>query len=313
MLVLTALLAGCGAPGEPGGSGGRSASPEPSWWRPAPGEYANWDWQITEPYDLSARRAMYDIDLFDLAPAGSELRYPDGASVDVPAGPLAGTVTSLHARNPRPVVICYVDTGAYEHYRPDASRFPGHQERLADIPNRPARPEPDSVIGRDTGWSGERWLDLRRSSWDGFAELIWARLDLAKRIGCDGVEPDQNNPRGNDPGFPVTLADQHAWYREVARQAHARGLSVGMKNGHDQPGSAAKLVDAFDWALPEECVEFDECGELDVFVRKGKAVFAVDYQASVDPAKACREHARKRFDGLVKGEPPTGAYRRQCG
>ncbi|MEI5099236.1 hypothetical protein RB200_12185 [Streptomyces sp. PmtG] len=54
------------------------------------------------------------------APEGSELRYADGSTVDVPAGPLAGAVEKLHARSPRPVVICYVDTGAYEHYRPDA-------------------------------------------------------------------------------------------------------------------------------------------------------------------------------------------------
>lgn len=120
------------------------------------------------------------------------------------------------------------------------------------------------------------------------------------------------NPLGNDPGFDITLADQHAWYREVAAQAHARGLSVGMKNGHDQPGSAAVLVDHFDWALPEECAEFDECTELDVFVERGKAVFAVDYQESVDEPAACDEQRRHDFDGLVKDEPPTGAQRTSC-
>ncbi|TDC25166.1 hypothetical protein E1265_07795 [Streptomyces sp. 8K308] len=273
---------------------GEEAS-EPEWWRPAPGEVASWDWQISEPYDLSAPHDMYDLDLFDLAPAGSELWYPDGDVIEVPAGPLAGAIEELHAREPRPVVICYVDTGAHESYRPDAERFP------------------EAVIGNDTGWSEERWLDIRAGSRGAFAELVWARLDLAERMGCDGVEPDQNNPLGNDPGFPITLDDQHSWYREVAEQAHARGLSVGMKNGHDQPGSAAELVDAFDWALPEECVEFDECAELDVFVEQGKAVFAVDYPPAVDPAAACREHRAHGFDGLVKDEPPTGGYRVSCG
>jgi hypothetical protein len=255
---------------------------------------------------------MYDLDLFDLAPAGSELRYADGTTIELPAGPLAGAIAGLHSRVPRPIVICYVDTGAFEHYRPDARRFPGYRRRLADIPNRPGKPTKGSVIGWDTGWNGERWLDIRRSSRKRFAELIWARLDLAKRLGCDGVEPDQNNPVGNDPGFPIPLSDQHSWYREVAAQAHARGLSVGMKNGHDQPGSAAALVDAFDWALPEECVQFDECAELDPFIEAGKAVFAVDYEGSVDPVTACVEHAEHQFDGLIKDEPPTAAYRRRC-
>lgn len=230
----------------------------------------------------------------------------------MPAGPLAGAVDRLHARVPRPVVICYLDTGAYEHYRPDARRFPGHRARLAEMPNRPRPPQDRSVIGWDTGWDGERWLDIREASRAGFADVIWARLDLARRIGCDGVEPDQNNPLGNDPGFAITLQDQHSWYREVAAQAHARGLSVGMKNGHDQPGSAAILVDAFDWALPEECAEFDECDELRVFIARGKAVLAVDYAGSVTPEAACRAHRSHGFDGLVKDEPPTGRYRTRC-
>lgn len=305
LLLLAALLTGCGG-----------ADPDPvprqGWWKPGPGQAANWDWQISEPYDLSARRAMYDLDLFDLAPAGSRLRYPDGSEVRVPPGPLAGMIDRLHARVPRPVVICYLDTGAYEHYRPDAHKFPGHRKRADTMPNRPRPPEPGSVIGWDTGWNGERWLDIRAGSREAFADIIWARLDLAERMGCDGVEPDQNNPLGNAPGFPITLADQHSWYREVAAQAHARGLSVGMKNGHDQPGSAAVLVDSFDWALPEECAQFDECAELDVFIARGKAVFAVDYGGSVDPAAACRAHRRHNFDGLVKDEPPTAARRTQC-
>ncbi|WP_433338011.1 endo alpha-1,4 polygalactosaminidase [Spirillospora sp. CA-294931] len=302
--ALAALLlaaTACGPATEP---------PRPqTWWKPGPGQASNWDWQISEPYDLTARRAVFDLDLFDLAPPGSQLRYPDGQVIDVPPGPLAGKIGALHARTPRPVVICYVDTGAYESYRPDAGRFPGHRTA---VPNRPRPPERGSVIGWDTGWDGERWLDLRPASRRRFAEAIWARLDLAKRMGCDAVEPDQNNPLGNDPGFPITLADQHSWYREVAAQAHARGLSVGMKNGHDQPGSAAALVDAFDWALPEECAQFDECAELDVFIARGKAVFAVDYKGSVDPASACRAHRAHRFDGLIKDEPPTASHRTPC-
>jgi hypothetical protein len=277
------LVAGCAPAPKP--------DVEPLWWTPGPGEVTDWDWQLDEPYDLSAPRAMYDLDLFDLAPAGSQLRYLDGTVIKVPTGVLAGAIDDLHARSPRPVVICYLDTGAFEDYRPDAARFPG------------------SVIGRNTGWPGEHWLDIRESSRDAFTEVIWARLDLAQRMGCDGVEPDQNNPLGNDPGFPITLADQLSWYREIAVQAHARGLSVGMKNGHDQPGAAVALVDLFDWALPEQCAELSECAELKVFVDRGKAVFAVDYRDSVDPAAASRTHLAAGFDGLIKDDPPTGAYR----
>lgn len=282
------------------------------WWQPRPGEAANWDWQLSEPYDLSEPRAMYDLDLFELAPAGSELTYPDGDVVELPEGALAGTIDDLHARGPRTVVICYLDTGAYEHYRPDAHRFPGYRERLSDIPDRSEAPEDGSVIGWGSGWEEERWLDIRESERDAFADIMWARLDLAERLGCDGVEPDQNNPLDNDPGFPITVDDQISWYREIAEQAHARGLSVGMKNGHDQPGAVAELVEVFDWALPEECVEFDECDALLPFIEQDKAVFAVDYEDGVEAEPACSEHAAREFDGLVKDKPLTSQYRLEC-
>ncbi|WP_017539532.1 endo alpha-1,4 polygalactosaminidase [Nocardiopsis halophila] len=301
------LLAGCGggAP-EPEAGGGED------WWTPAPGEVASWEWQLEEPYDLSVDAQMYDLDLFEVAPAGAELHYPGGEVVEVPAGPLAGAVGELHAREPRPVVICYIDTGAYEHYRPDARMYPGYEEDLEDVPDRPAAPAEGSALGWSSGWEQERWLDIRVSERDAWTDVVWARFDLARELGCDGVEPDQNNPLGNDPGFPVTVEDQNSWYVELAEQAHARGLSVGMKNGHDRPGASAELAEHFDWALPEECVEFGECEALKPFIDQGKAVFAVDYRGGVDEEEACREYARLGFDGMVKDLHPNGAYRNPC-
>jgi hypothetical protein len=285
-----------------------------SWWLPRPGQHSDWDWQIAEPYDVSAERSVYDLDLFDLAPTGSFLEYERGEPIEVPAGPLAGAVEMLHGRTPPAIVICYLDTGAWEDYRPDASRFPG---AAASPPDRPDPPAEGSVIGWSTGWEGERWLDIRSASRDLFAPLIWARLDLARRIGCDAVEPDQNNPLDNDPGFPIEVEDQLSWYEEVAAQAHSRRLSVGMKNGHDVDGASARLVESFDWALPEECAEFDECALLAPFLAAHKAVFAVDYVPSdkggIEPDVACaRQIDDGIVDGLVKDDPPTGRFRRQC-
>ncbi|GHC59625.1 hypothetical protein GCM10010349_28420 [Streptomyces flavofungini] len=63
-------------------------------------------------------------------------------------------------------------------------------------------------------------------------------------------------------------------------------------------------------------MEFEECGELKLFVAAGKAVFAVDHRTSVaDPSKACRTHRKHGLDGLdglIKDEPPTEAYREAC-
>jgi hypothetical protein len=209
---------------------------------------------------------MYDVDLFEAAPGEVN----------------AGIVDRLHARGI--VVVCYLDTGAWESYRPDADEFPR------------------SVIGNRTfastgdPWVGERWLDLRRRSWKKFAPVIWRRLDLAVRLGCDGVEPDQNNPLGNHPGFPVTRADQKAWYLRVAKQAHERGLSVGMKNGVETVD--ADTVAAFDWALNEECFQYHECGTYQPFVEAGKAVFQVEYRG--DSQVFCPKAERFGFSSMRK-------------
>ncbi|AZM48003.1 hypothetical protein DMB38_21425 [Streptomyces sp. WAC 06738] len=165
-------------------------------------------------------------------------------------------------------------------------------------------PRPGEAADWDWQIDAPYELDEHRAMYD---------LDLAARMGCDGVEPDQNNPLDNRPGFPITRDDQVSWYREVAAEAHARGLSAGMKNGHDQPGAVAELVGHFDWALPEECAQYGECARLRPFVEAGKAVFAVDYAPGADRRTACRAHRAENVDGLIKTAPPTGEYRKRCG
>lgn len=204
-----------------------------------------WQWQIQGKIVQSVPAQMFDIDLFDARPG--EIN--------------AGVIDQLHASGKN--VLCYLDTGAWESYRPDAGQFP------------------NSVIGNSTGWSGEKWLDIRQSAWPQFAHIIWARLDLAVSLGCDGIEPDQNNPVGNNPGFPITYADESAWYLEVARQAHMRGLTVVQKNGIEllSRSYGPSLVAAFDGMLNEECWQYRECDDgLQLYVQAGKWVGEVEYK-----------------------------------
>ena len=244
-------------------------------WRPAPG--TAWQWQITGTVDTSVSPAtMFDIDLQDAVPADQTVTVPGFGSVTWPEGDNAGVIAKLHSMGKK--VICYLDSGAWENYRPDATLFPS------------------SVIGNDTGWSGERWLDIRPVSWPLFAPIIWARMDLARSIGCDGVEPDQNNPWGNNPGFPISLPDQKAWYLQVAREAHLRNLSVGQKNGIDT--TDADTIAAFDWNLNEECFRYSECSALSGYIAAGKAVFQVEYDGS--PATFCRQARELNFSSMKK-------------
>ena len=233
---------------------------------------------------------MYDIDLFDAQAAASSYAVPGFGTVNVPKGVNAGVIGRLHGSGK--VVICYMDTGAWENYRPDAALFPR------------------SVIGNSTGWTGENWMDIRQASWSRFEPLITARMSLAKRSGCDGVEGDQNNPWGNNPGFAITLADQKAWYLEVARQLHARGLSAGQKNGIET--TDATTVAAFDWDLNEECNKYSECGVLNLYIKAGKAVFQVEYTEDGETtSRFCPPDNQANFDGLLK-HLSLGSWREAC-
>ncbi|MBT8227581.1 MAG: endo alpha-1,4 polygalactosaminidase, partial [Dactylosporangium sp.] len=276
-------------------------------WRPAPG--TSWQWQIVGRVDAPYRAVhMYDIDLTDAVPRAMTLTPAGFPAVRWPAGTNAGVIDRLHAAGK--TVICYLDTGAWERYEPDAALFPGTPGWRGE--------DAGDVIGNSTGWDDEYWLDIRPGRRAAFAPIIWSRLELAKRIGCDGVEPDQNNPWGNDPGPSISLSDEKSWYLEVAGQAHARGLSVGMKNGVEIID--AELVAAFDWSLNEECFFYDECDRLRPFVAAGKAVFQVEYTDDwgdrgyakplvlAGSAEVCAESRRRSFATLIKPEVPDGSF-----
>ena len=111
-----------------------------------------------------------------------------------------------------------------------------------------------------------------------------ARLDYAVARGCDGVDPDNVNGYQNPTGLGLTSAMQLDYNRFIADEAHARGLSVGLKNDVDQLGD---LEPWFDWALNEECATYDECDGYDVFtVAAQKAVFHVEYVEAWSDAQA---------------------------
>ena len=152
------------------------------------------------------------------------------------------------------VVVCYFSAGSWEDWRDDADDFP------------------EAALGNTLeGWEDERWLDVTDAT---VRTIMQARLDVAANKGCDGVEPDNVDGFANDNGLGLTYADQLDFNRFIADEAHARGLSVGLKNDTDQLDD---LVDDFDWALNEECHTYGECGLYTVFTDEGKAVFNAEY------------------------------------
>jgi hypothetical protein len=163
-------------------------------------------------------------------------------------------VAALHGRGRR--AICYLDVGSWESYRPDRGEFP------------------KAVIGRRyEGFPDERWLDVGRFQL--FRKPLEQRIAMCARKGFDAVEPDNLAGFENDTGFEITAAQQLRFNRWIAAQVHRRGMAVALKN---DPTQVPQLLGNFDFAIVEECFQYDECGRFEPFVEAGKAVFEAEYE-----------------------------------
>ncbi|MET0340975.1 MAG: endo alpha-1,4 polygalactosaminidase [Polyangiales bacterium] len=204
-------------------------------------------------------------------------------------GTSASQIASLHAAGRK--VVCYFDT-AYEPYRPDEGRLRPYRGNTID------------------GWPDQNWLDVRKPE---VVEVMKERLDLAAEKKCDGVEADDVDVANNDTGFDISREQQRTFIRTLAREAHARGLSYGLKNALED---VQALVGDVDFAVNEQCFEYDECALLSPLVRAGKAVFNVEYPRGSETLERrgrdfCTQANALNFDSLAK-QLELGAERYAC-
>jgi len=188
-------------------------------------------------------------------------------------------------------VICYFSAGSHEDWRPDAGDFD------------------DAALGEYLdGYDTERWLDVRDES---VRAVIRERLDLAVERGCDGVEPDNVDGYTNDPGFDLTADDQIGFNRFLASEAHDRGLLVGLKNSLDE---ILALVDDFDFAVNEQCFEYDECDALQPFLDRGKPVFTAEYEDGLrtDHDELCADARDRGLHTLILPVDLDDSFRISC-
>lgn len=195
------------------------------------------------------------------------------------------TIDQLHARGSK--AICYFSGGSSETYRPDFPSFPS------------------SILGTTLGgYPAERWLDVRQLAVLG--PIMTARMDLAVQKGCDALDVDNMDGYTNDPGFAITYAQQLAYNKFIAAEAHKRGLSIGLKNDLLQ---IKDLVDTYDFAINESCLSYSECYYMQPFIDRKKAVFAISYTGS--QSSVCSQASSLNFDMLLKNKS-LDAYRVSC-
>jgi hypothetical protein len=220
-------------------------------------------WQIVLEYPLNS--TSYDASVYD---------------IDMFDNP-ASSIDNLHNLGRK--VICYFSAGSYEDWRPDAKNFTTN----------------DYGNALD-GWPGEYWLNTKSEN---VRNIMTARLQLAKRKGCDGVDPDNVDAYDNKNGLGLTKADAVDYVTFLAEGASTLGMSVGLKNAG---GIVSDVLPLMQWSVNEECEQYDECDKFQPFIKNGKPVFHIEYPDSapdVTPAqkaKLCGDKSTAGFSTILK-------------
>jgi hypothetical protein len=235
--ALVVLVAGAGVGVAAAGASSSGATAAASWWIPP--QHLTWFWQLQGVVKNDKAVAAYDIDGFENE---------------------ASEVAALHAQGKH--VICYIDAGTAEKFRPDYGEFPA------------------ATLGRSNGWPGERWLDIRQLG--AIEPIMAARFRMCREKGFDAVEPDNIEAFANKSGFEISPAQQLTYNEWIANEVHALGMAVLQKNDGEQ---SVQLQLYFDGALSEQCNQYNECDDFEPYLAAGKPVLNAEYRGKL--AKFC--------------------------
>ncbi|KAK1834100.1 glycoside hydrolase superfamily [Podospora conica] len=236
-------------------------------WQPEPGT----TWQIV-------LNSVLDID--DASPTVT----PDVAvfDIDMFLHQDSTVVANLHKLGKK--VICYFSAGSYEPDRPDSHKF--RQEDLGD---------------ELEGWPGERWLNVSSPS---VRAIMEERIELASRMGCDAIDPDNIDGYQNPNGLDLTSDESVGLVKFLVEKAGARNLAVGLKNAID---IIPDVIDIVQFAVNEQCAQYNNCGSLRPFIKANKPVFHIEYPkgapgkvAAADSDGACKARGSTGFSTLIK-------------
>ena len=235
-----------------------------------------------------------------LPPAGAGLDYQLGDAY--PPAAEVGIVVRDRAEAPAAgrYSVCYVN--GFQSQPDDASFW------LEDHPDLLLH-DGDGAPLVDPEWPDEYALDVSTAQQrEALLAIVGPWVDGCAADGFDAVEIDNLDSHTRYDGLDED--DAVAFASELADRAHAAGLAIAQKN-------SAELLDrrdetGFDFAVVEQCNEFDECGAF-VDAYDG-SVLAVEYDEAAF-AEGCDRFPELSLvlrDRLLVGPGDTGYVRRSC-
>jgi hypothetical protein len=180
-----------------------------------------------------------------LPPRHAGFDYQIGGAYPPPAG--VRVVSRDRTDPPAPGLynICYVN--AFQAQPDERGSWP------ADLLLRDAH----GKVVVDEDWN-EALLDLRTpAKRERVAARVGAWIDGCAGQGYDAVEPDNYDSYTRSRHL-LTADDATAYITLLSRRAHARHLAIAQKNTVELAGQRRKT--GLDFAVAEECAEYDECG-----------------------------------------------------
>lgn len=176
----------------------------------------------------------------------------------------------------------------------------------------------DDLLLRDAAGNlviDEEWdeplLDLRTEDKRiRIAEKVNGWIDDCASSGYQAIEPDNYDSYTRSKNL-LTAAHAKAYQTLLATHAHSQNLAIGQKNTVELAGDREDV--GLDFAVAEECGEWDECGDyVDAF---GNNVIVIEY-TDAGRTKACTGFGdtltivQRDKDVSVPGDP--GYLRKAC-
>jgi hypothetical protein len=192
--------------------------------------------------DNETGNKAYDIDLFDT---------PTSA------------INAIKSKNIK--VICYFSAGTAENWRDDFNQFTYPQDRSNQLL---------------PGWEGEYFVNTQSTN---TRSIMAKRMDLAVSKNCDGIEVDNLDTYTYNSGLQLTKATALDYMAYLANTAHSKGLAIGLKNVPDlvyETVASKKIHEYFDFAINEQCYQYNECSNYSAFISSNKAVFIIEYTSN---------------------------------
>lgn len=255
----------------------------------------------------------------DLGPVATEpvtawLLPPKGGYFDYQLGgdypPAVGVVVVARdwfAGTPEPGVynICYIN--AFQTQPPDGDTRPDVREGW-----------PAAVVSsfEDPDWPGEYVIDLSSPQLRATAAaFVGSMIDTCAQKGFDAVEFDNLDSYTRFDSLPFGQAEALDYAATITAAAHAKNLAVAQKNTAELTKQQARDQVGFDFAVVEECAEYDECrGYEDLY---GIRILSIEY--TVDGMnEACRQFGApvpvvRRDRDLVTPADPSYQFQKSCG